>query len=303
MPSASQRMIGRSATGGASRLGARFLAVLLAAIVPFAAMPGVAFAVGDPMLARQLTDRGIALQQKNDHVAALSLFEAALVETDHPKIRYFRAKSLKSLDRLDESIAEFEAILDREEVSKYRSEIMSFINEMKGDKERDKLAQKLEAERQARAKAEAERRAAERKADESAISLLRQKRSGLLPATELRMQDGPTVARIVPLVPIMWEPTTDYEGRLEVMQVVSGIERYETELTAAKVLTVLAVIGVSVGVGVGLNPLADREVGQSAQQAGLAIGVVGVVSGLAAMALWPSEPVDPRATVVGAAAR
>jgi len=300
-------MRGRAARGLADTAGLPALTLwpltVLVVLALIGGTTGEALAVGDPMLARQLTDRGIALQQKNDHAAALSLFEAALVETDHPKIRYFRAKSLKSLERLDESINEFEAILDREEVAKYRSEIMSFINEMKGDKEREKLAQKLEAERLARTRAEAERRAAERNADESAISLLRQKRSGLLPATELRMQDGPTVARMVPLVPIMWEPTTDYEGRLEVMKVVAGIERYETQLTAAKVLTVLAVIGVSVGVGVGINPLADREVGQSAQQAGLAIGVVGIVSGLAAMALWPSEPVDPRARWVGTAAR
>lgn len=267
--------------------------------------PGVptAWASGNAMLARQLTDRGIALQQKGQHDAALRLFDAALIETDHPKIRYFRAKSLKSLERLDESIAEFESIVDRPEVAKYRTEILSFVSDMKGKKERERLAEKLEAERQARARAEAERRAAERKADEAAIGLLRQKRSGLLPSTDLRSQDGPTVSRIVPLVPTTWEPTTDYEGRLEVMKVMSGLERYETELTAAKVLTVVAVVGVSVGVGLGLNPLAEERPGPGSQQAGLAVGVVGVVSGLAAMALWPSAPTDPRAALSTPAAR
>jgi hypothetical protein len=279
-----------------------WVAPLLACAMALTPLASTSAFASDPMLARQLTDRGIAQQQEGDHAAALLLFDAALLETDHPKIRYFRAKSLKSLERLDAAVAEFEAILDRPEVAKYRSEILSFINEMKGAQERERLAKKLEDERRAREKAEAERRQAERRSDDAAIGLLRQKRSGLLPATELRMQDGPTLARITPLVPSTWEPTTDYEGRLEVMKVMRGIERYETELTAAKVLSVLAVVGVSVGVGLGMNPLADEGPSAGVQQAGLAVGVVGVVSGLAAMVLWPSEPVDPRAARAGAAA-
>lgn len=274
----------------------RLVAASLACALALSPLSSATVFAGDPMLARQLTDRGISQQQEGDHAAALLLFDAALLETDHPKIRYFRAKSLKSLERLDQAIAEFEAILDRTEVSKYRSEILSFINEMKGAQERERLARKLEDERRAREKAEAEKRQADRRSDEAAIGLLRQKRSGLLPPSELRMQDGPTLGRITPLVPITWEPTTDYEGRLEVMKVMRGIERYETELTAAKVLSVLAVVGVSVGVGLGLNPLADEAPSSGVQQAGLAVGVVGVVSGLAAFALWPNAPVDPRAT-------
>lgn len=276
-----------------ARSGRAFTAAVMVAALVAGSLVTPAWA-GDPMLARQLTDRGIAQQQGGDHGAALLLFDAALLETDHPKIRYFRAKSLKGLERFDQAIAEFESILDRKEVSKYRAEILSFINEMKGAQERERLAKRLDEERRARERAEAERRQAERKADEVAIGILRQKRSGLLPASDLRMQDGPTVARITPLVPVTWEPTTDYEGRLEVMKVMRGLERYEAELAAAKVLTVVAVLGVSVGVGLGLNPLADESPGSGAQQAGLAVGLVGVVSGLAAFALWPSEPSDPR---------
>lgn len=277
----------RASRDVSTRWTARLVALALA-LTPMSA------AAGDPMLARQLTDRGIAQQQNGDHGAALLLFDAALLETDHPKIRYFRAKSLKALERYDAAIEEFQGILDRAEVSKYRSEILSFINEMKGAQERERLAKKLEEERRAREKAEAERRMAERRADDAAIAVLRQKRSGLLPATDLRMQDGPTIGRITPLVPETWEPTTDYEGRLEVMKVMNGLERYETELVAAKVLTVLSVVGVTVGVGLGLNPLAKDDPDAGAQQAGLAVGVVGVVSGLAAIALWPDAPVDPR---------
>ena len=72
---------------------------LLTGVIVLAA--GSAWA-GDPMLARQLTDRGIELQMKGEHAAAMSLFDAAIVETDHPKIRYFRAKSLIALKRFEE---------------------------------------------------------------------------------------------------------------------------------------------------------------------------------------------------------
>lgn len=249
---------------------------------------------GDALLARQLTDRGIELQQKGEHEAALRLFDAALTETDHPKIRYFRAKSLRGLGRRDESIAEFEGILDRPEVAKYRTEIIAFINDMKGQLERDKLNKQLEEEQAARAKAEAERKTAERKADAIAIDFLRRKRSGLMPTVEARGVDGPVVARVVPMVPTFWEPTDEYPGRLEIAKVAESFEHYQLELTAAKVLTVMSALGVSMGVGLGLNPLADHGPSPAAQQAGLAIGVVGVVAGLAAAVVWPSEPPDPR---------
>lgn len=250
---------------------------------------GAAWA-GDAMLARQLTDRGIELQQKGEHEAALRLFDAALIEADHPKIRYFRAKSLRGLGRRDEAIAEFEKILERPEVAKYRTEIAAFIADMKGQLERDQLNKQLEEEQVARAKAEAERKTAERKADAIAIDYLRRKRSGLMPTIEARGVDGPVVARVVPMVPTFWEPSDEYPGRLEIEKVAESFERYQLELTAAKVLTVMSALGVSMGVGLGLNPLADHGPSPSAQQAGLAIGVVGVVAGLAAAVVWPAEP-------------
>jgi len=249
---------------------------------------------GDPLLARHLTDRGIELQQKGEHDSAIRLFDAALTEVDHPKIRYFRAKSLRGLKRRSEAIAEFAAILDRPEVEKYRTEIAAFIDEMKGELEREELTKQLTVEQQARAKAEAEQRALERKNDLTAIEFLRRKRSGLMPTSEARGVDGPVIARVVPMVPSFSEPTTDYEGRLQVKRVARGFERYDTELTAAKILVVVASIGVSMGVGLGLNPLADHAPGPAAQQAGLAIGVVGVVAGLAAAVVWPMTPADPR---------
>ncbi len=249
---------------------------------------------GDALLARQLTDRGIELQQKGEHEAALRLFDAALTEADHPKIRYFRAKSLRGLQRRDEAIREFESILELPEVAKYRTEIAAFINDMKGELERDKLGKQLEEEQVARAKAEAERKALERKNDAVAIDFLRRKRSGLMPTMEARLIDGPVIARVVPMVPTVWEPTAEYEGRLQVANIAASFERYEIELTAAKILTVVSVLGLSTGIGLGLNPLADHAPGPASQQAGLAIGVVGVVAGMAAAVVWPSRPPDPR---------
>jgi len=252
---------------------------------------------GDPMLARQLTDRGIELQLAGEHAQAVRLFDAALVETDHPKIRYFRAKSLLALQRYEEAEADLNLIKDRPEVSKYRAEIMAFFNEIQGDQQRQKLAEKLEAERQARAKAESEKRLAEQKSDESAIELLWRRRSGLMPTSETRAEDGPLMKRILPIVPTFTEPLSEYEGRLLAAEYIRKLDRYDTELTAAKVLSVIAVLGVSVGVGIGTNPLSDTAPEDGAKQTGLAIGIVGAVSGLAAAVLWPSPPEDPRDTV------
>lgn len=280
--------------GWRSAVKSEWLFRLLGALVVLGFVATGAAHAGDALLARQLTDRGIELQQKGEHEAALKLFDAALTETDHPKIRYFRAKSLRGLQRRDEAIREFEAILERPEVEKYRTEIAAFINDMKGELERDKLGKQLEEEQAARAKAEAERKTLERKNDAVAIDFLRRKRSGLMPTMEARLADGPVVARVVPMVPTVWEPTADYEGRLQVANIAASFERYETELTAAKILTVVSALGLSMGVGLGLNPLADHAPGPSAQQAGLAIGVVGVVAGMAAAVVWPSRPPDPR---------
>ncbi len=263
-------------------------------VVVLALLTAIPAHAGDALLARQLTDRGIQLQQKGEHEAALRLFDAALTETDHPKIRYFRAKSLRGLQRRDEAIKEFESILERPEVEKYRSEIIAFINDMNGELERDRLGKQLEEEQAARAKAEAERKALERKNDATAIEFLRRKRSGLMPTMEARGVDGPVIARVVPMVPTVWEPTAEYEGSFQIAQVAQNFEKYETELAAAKILTVVAAVGLSVGIGVGLNPLADEAPGPAAQQAGLAIGVSGVVAGMAAAVVWPSTPPDPR---------
>ncbi|MFO0750019.1 MAG: CDC27 family protein [Myxococcota bacterium] len=272
----------------------RFVVAVMAGL----ALLGGSAHAGDKMLARQLTDRGIELQLKGEHAQAVRLFDAALVETDHPKIRYFRAKSLIALQRFDEAEAELLKIQDMPEVSKYRPEIIAFFNEIKGEQERQKLAASLEAERQARALAEAQRRAAEQKSDETAIEILRRKRSGLMPTSEMRAEDGPLMKRILPLVPSFHEPIGEYDGKLLGAAYMHALDKYDTELTAAKVLSVLAVVGVAVGVGVGTNPLSDVSPADGARQVGLAVGVVGVVSGLAAAVLWPSPPVDPRARVV-----
>jgi hypothetical protein len=231
---------------------------------------------------------------RGEHDAALGLFDAAIAEVDHPKIRYFRAKSLKALERFEESIAEFEALVDKPEVEKYRSEILAFIAAMKARRDEAALNARLEAERVAREKAEAERRAAERAADEAAMKLMRERRTGLLPPREGRAVDGPVVARLMPFQPVAWPSMTEHGGRAGALEVLERVDAYDLKLGAAKVLTFVALGGVSVGVGVGFNAFADGEPTDGARQTGLAFGVVGLVSGLAAGVVWPSPFIDPR---------
>jgi len=267
----------------------RVLAVMLAAI----ALHGVAWA-GDAQLARQLTDRGIELQKSGDHARAVTLFDAALAEIDHPKIRYFRAKSLRALGRFDEASTEFDAIKDQPEVGKYREEILAFINDIAGEKERAELQAKLDAERRAREALEAERTALAEQAEQAAVERLRSRPTGLLPPVALRPKEGAPNERIVPLVPAFAEPTGDYPGALEALRFTEQLDDYETDLTIAKAFTVAAVVGLSVGVGLGANPAGDGDAADGVRQAGLAVGVVGLMSGLVAAVLWPDEPTDTR---------
>lgn len=285
-------------TIGPTRLASLLRWLAAAALVTGLVAGGASTAqAGDKYLALQLTQRGIDLQMKGEHQAAMSLFDAALVETDHPKIRYFRAKSLIALQRWDEAEADLERIKDKAEVSKYRSEISAFFNEIKGEQERLRLEADLKKKKDELAAAEYAKTLAEQAQDDKAIELLRRKRSGLMPTSEMRGEDGPLMKRILPLVPTFHEPLGEYDGKLAAAAYAHSLDKYDTELTAAKVLSVLAVVGVSVGVGIGVNPLSDETPADGARQAGLAVGVVGVVSGLAAAVLWPSEPDDPRHSI------
>ncbi|MEZ4266962.1 MAG: hypothetical protein R3F39_11330 [Myxococcota bacterium] len=150
-------------------------ALWVLAVCGVAAM-GPPASAGSATLARQLTDLGIDAQQRDDHVAALAYFDRALKELAHPKIQYFRAKSLRATGRLDEALEEFRAIQDDPGVEKYRSEIVAFIVAIEGERERRLLEQQLERERREREKLqgdnkrleeEARRAAAEREAAEA----------------------------------------------------------------------------------------------------------------------------------------
>ena len=249
---------------------------------------------GDAALSRELTDRGIALQRDGNHLGAVELFDAALVEFDHPKIRYFRAKSLRALERYEEALAEFELIKDMTAIAKYREEVLAFISDIRAEREGKLLEAQLAAEREARERAERERRELAEQAEAQAAERLEARRTDLRP-TPSRDEDTP-MARIVPLVPTFNAPMEEYGGAIEAIRYADALDTYQTKLTVSKTLTVLAVVGVSVGVGLGVNPLADGDTGDGARQAGLAVGVVGLVSGLAAAVLWPSEPEDVRAS-------
>jgi tetratricopeptide (TPR) repeat protein len=132
-----------------------------------AAMGAPAMA-GSPALARQLTDLGIDAQQRDDHVAALAYFDRALKELAHPKIQYFRAKSLRATGRLDEALEEFRAIQDDPGVEKYRTEIVAFIVAIEGERERRLLEQQLERERREREKLEGDNKRLEEEARRAA---------------------------------------------------------------------------------------------------------------------------------------
>lgn len=247
---------------------------------------------GDPQVGRQLTDKGIELQQAGDHAGALQMFDRALAEVDHPKIRYFRAKSYRALGRFDEALAEFRRIQDALEVQKYHAEIASFIHEIEGERERVGLERRLADERVARQKAEAERLKAELAADEASVSLLKNARSGLLPTAAVRAQDGTTMKRVVPRVPAFESaPETDLATRI-VTRDLAALDRYDTKLWAAKSLLLASVAGVAIGGGLALNPFADERPQAEIQTAGIVVGVVGAVAGIAAAIVWPSVPHD-----------
>ncbi len=269
----------------------RFVAACaLAALV----LPAAPASATDAQLALQLTERGIELQKAGQHARAVALFDAALAEYDHPKIRYFRAKSLRALARYDEAIAEFDRIKDEPQVAKYRDEVLVFLRDIAGERERQLLKEKLEAERLAREALERDRAALAEKAERAAVERLRASRSGLLPPLDRRAGDGSPTARIVPLVPAFAAPSGEYPGVVEAMRLRQDLEDYEAELSLAKVFTVTAVVGVSIGVGLGANPLSGGETGPGMRQTGLAVGVVGLMSGLVAAILWPDEPRDAR---------
>ncbi len=247
---------------------------------------------GDPQMGRQLTDKGIELQQSGDHAGALQMFDAALGEIDHPKIRYFRAKSYRALGRFDEALAEFQRIRDAVEVQKYHAEIASFIREIEGERERVALEKRLADERAARQKAEAESLKAELAADEASVLVLKSARSGLLPSAAVRAQDGATLKRVVPRVPAFeGAPESDVTARL-VRRDLAALDRYDAQLWAAKSLILASVAGVAIGGGLALNPFAEDRPKAEVQTAGIVVGVVGAVAGIAAAIVWPSVPRD-----------
>lgn len=275
------------------QLTSRRLAALVLLLVGTLTAP--AALAGDAQLSRTLTDRGIEMQDAGDHVRAVTLFDAALAEFDHPKIRYFRAKSLRALERYDEALAEFNHIKDLPQMVKYRQEVIAFMSDIEADRRQRELERRLDDERRARVEVERERRALEERAEQLAVERIKSRQSPLAPPYERRPRDGASNGRIVPLLPVFAAPTGEYTGAIEAIEHARALGSYQTELTVAKAFTVAAVVGVSVGVGLGANPAgAGGEARDGVRQAGLAIGVVGLMSGLVALVLWPDEPADPR---------
>jgi len=99
---------------------------------------------GDPALARRLTDQGIAAQSRGDHAAALAFFERARRDVDHPKIQYFRAKSLDALGRFDEALAAFRGLAGDKALTKYAGEIGAYVRAIVAEREQARPAATLE---------------------------------------------------------------------------------------------------------------------------------------------------------------
>jgi len=262
----------------------------LLAVIGFAG--GTAWA-GDPLLARKLTDRAIEAQAAGMHEQALSIFDEAIAEVDHPKIQYFRAKSLDAMGRRTEALAAFKALIGVSEVEKYAAEIATYIRAIETDAQVSELSGALERERIAREIAEQERRAADERAEDAAVRVLQSRRSGLMPPPSSRLRLGPVSARMVPS-----EPTYDIPSagvlKAQSQALIDGhlgrFDSFDTRRTVAGVLTVVALVGLGGGAGLAFGPSADDPSRDTYRQAGLAVGIVGVVAALAAAAVWPSAP-------------
>ena len=265
-----------------------------------AAEPPGGTATGNPAVARELTDKGIAAQMAGQHVEALALFDAALAEIDHPKIRYFRAKSLHALGRRGEALTAFQALVGLAEIEKYRVEIEAFIRAIEGDAALDREREAREAAERARRAAEEARAEAERglrEAEEAAaLKMLQSRRSGLLPPPESRLRLGPVSARMVPTEPSFQGPNLAQQRALDagaVARQLDVFEAYGTSRLVAGILGGVALAGLGTGAacyfvaGGGLDGDAD---GQGYRTAGLTTGIIGVVAAVAALAIWPSDP-------------
>lgn len=248
---------------------------------------------GDPLVARQITDKAIEAQAAGLHERAVGLFDDAIAEVDHPKIRYFRAKSLDALGRRAEALAAFKALVGVPEVEKYSAEIDAYIRAIEVDTQASELAAALERERAAREAAERQRREAEERAEEAAVKVLGSRRSGLLPPPASRLRLGSVSARMVPLEPTSGTLPAGLRADLAAGQVrrqLDRFDRFDTERTVAGVLSVVALVGVGGGAGLAFGPFGDEGSRDTFRTAGLTAGIIGVVSALAAAAVWPSVP-------------
>jgi tetratricopeptide (TPR) repeat protein len=258
----------------------------------------------NPAAARELTDRAIAAQTAGQHVEALALLDEALALLDHPKIRYFRAKSLLALGRRAEALAAFRTLAGVSEVEKYRVEIETFIRAIEGDAQVAELATALDREREAREAAEkaarvaadAARREAEAREEALAVKVLQSRRTGLLPPPESRLRLGPVSARMVPTEPEFTGPNLALQQAADSATITGHLDAFEDYGLARIVASVLggfAVAGLGTGAGLYLGPGGGPDGGgdgSSARDAGLTVGIVGAVLAMASLAVLPSEP-------------
>ncbi len=267
------------------RLGA--ILWLLASLVP-----GVAHA-GDAQLARTLTDRGIERQSMGRHEEALTLFDSALLEFEHPKIRYFRAKTLRALGRDSDALAEFRAIQHQADAAKYKSEIEAFISEIEGDAQRQRLEQELIEQRRRALEAEIAERKLREQAERQLVASIKSRDRRLLPKRQGPISSSP-LARLAPIAPEFAIPADAHPAADLTLAHLEAIEHYDQMLTIAEVFSITSVILIAGGTALALGAFASDEPSDAIQQAGLAIGGTGVIAGVVGLVVWPSAPEDPR---------
>jgi len=119
--------------------------VLAAIVVSVFASQTAAETVIDEKMARKLAIAGIVAQQRNDHPAALAYFDRAQREIAHPKLNYFRGKSLDALNKSEQALQEFRKIDDTAENKKYALETKAYIRAIEAERKVKKLMFELAA--------------------------------------------------------------------------------------------------------------------------------------------------------------
>ena len=77
---------------------------------------------------RSLMDKGIELQHEDKHTEAIKKFDRAYKLLPHPKILFYKGKSLYALKKYEKALKLYETIIENEKVKKYKDVIKNIIH-------------------------------------------------------------------------------------------------------------------------------------------------------------------------------